>query len=85
MLVVTVLSNRGLKYKMFLFRWRFRFALWDTCNCKGSVQVSVPLKPLFLKAYSYAGFALSNSASSHDIDDILSLMFWGRCFRIDDG
>ena len=82
-LMVTCLSNGRLNQMMYLFRWRFCFALWDDCNFEGAVQVSVLLKPLFFKACSYAGFALSNS--SHDIDDNLSLIFWGRCFRIDGG
>ena len=68
-LVVTFLSNGVLNHMMFLFRWRFRFTPWDDCNCEGVVYVSVLLKPLFFSACSYAGFALSNSASSHDIDD----------------
>ena len=37
MLVVTIWSNGGLNHMMFLFRWRFRFALWDDCNCEGAV------------------------------------------------
>ena len=36
-LVVTFLSNGGSNHMMFLFRWRFRFALWDDCNCEGAV------------------------------------------------
>ena len=36
-LVATFLSNGGLNHMMFLFRWRFRLALWDDCNCEGVV------------------------------------------------